>query len=84
LQGRLRFESSKSVFQKSLDVSNIIIFGTALKVYVFLSLSEIDLDVDDLLPFQVDKLNVIALDYGVQPGAYSKLVEICVAVSAMF
>ena len=36
--------------------------------------AEIDLDVDDLLPFQVDKLNVIALDYGVQPGAYSKLV----------
>ena len=41
---------------------------------VFDSPAEIDLDVDDLLPFQVDKLNVIALDYGVQPGAYSKLV----------
>ena len=37
--------------------------------------AEIDLDVDDLLPFQVDKLNVIALDYGVQPGAYSKSVH---------
>ena len=36
---------------------------------------EIDLDVDNLLPFQVDKLNVIALDYGVQPGAYSKSVS---------
>lgn len=38
---------------------------------------EIDLDVDDLLPFQVDKLNVLALEYGVQPGAYSKSVEHC-------
>ena len=50
---------------------------------VFDSSAEIDLDVDDLLPFQVDKLNVIALDYGVQPGAYSKLVhEICPPTSS--
>lgn len=53
-------------------------------VCVFDSPAEIDLDVDDLLPFQVDKLNVIALDYGVQPGAYSKLVyEICPPISAV-
>ena len=38
------------------------------------------MDVDDLLPFQVDKLNLIALDYGVQPGAYSKSVVIEIAV----
>ena len=50
---------------------------------VFDSPAEIDLDVDDLLPFQVDKLNVIALDYGVQPGAYSKLMdEICPPISS--
>ena len=45
-----------------------------------LLIAEIDLDVDDLLPFQVDKLNLIALDYGVQPGAYSKSVIIEKAV----
>ena len=45
-----------------------------------LIIAEIDLDVDDLLPFQVDKLNLIALDYGVQPGAYSKSVIIKIAV----
>ena len=38
------------------------------------------MDVDDLLPFQVDKLNLIALDYGVQPGAYSKSVIIEIAI----
>ena len=45
-------------------------------LYIFyIQTVEIDLDVDNLLPFQVDKLNVIALDYGVQPGAYSKSVS---------
>ena len=41
-------------------------------VNVSLPPAEVDMDVDDLEVNQVDKLNVMALEYGVPAGLFSK------------
>ena len=54
-------------------LSNNMVLSKITFTRSFLTL-EIDMDVDSFKTYEVDRLNVLALDYGMQAGAFSKYV----------
>ena len=54
-------------------LSNNMVLSKIIFTRSFLTL-EIDMDVDSFKTYEVDRLNVLALDYGMQAGAFSRYV----------
>ena len=66
---------SVSVFhEKSLFCLFVCLFCSFTYICFSCILAEIDMDVDSFNTFEVDKVNVIALDYDMPAGAFSKSV----------
>ncbi len=64
------YDGPKSVISlhSTINMSQYQFFHTHTRTHS----PEIDMDVDEFSSGQVDRLNVLALDYGILAGAYSK------------